>query len=312
VRDSDLRFLPRDTAGLAVLEVARFEDREAVVRWLDDFLKESGGEHGAAAIGRAFGKPLLEKIDRAALAVIPRQGTTGYAFLAEGSFEEKIVRGLTGESGLVTLFESSGTAGTPGAPPAADVSLLALPGNHLALGPRAVLENLRAGLAHPDDGLLGGPLLAVLKTVDPGHQVWGGFDVAAVTALQQAATQVSPPAPMVGLAKNLSAIAFQAAFGKTVDFDLVGLASGESGAKTLADATRGLVAIARVSASQGASGHASTPADPAHAWFDFLDGLTITQNGSEVRVRGRLDAVTARAFVAAAESGGGAASPPAR
>jgi hypothetical protein len=316
VRDSDLRFLPRDTAGLVVLEVARFKDREAVVRWLDDFLRQAGGEHGAAALGRALGKPLLEKVDRAALAVIPRQGTTSYAFLAEGAFEERTVRGLTGENGLVTLFETAGasdTAGPGDGLASTDVSLLALPRNHLALGPRAVLEELRARVAHPADGLLSGPLLPVLKHVDPLRQVWGGFDVAAVAALQPGTAAVPSQVPIASLAKNLSALAFEAAFDKTVDFDLVGLASGESGAKTLADAARGLVALARVSASQGAAGRApagapssgtdpspAAPADPARAWFDFLDGLKIDQQGSEVRLRGRLDATTARAFLSAA------------
>jgi hypothetical protein len=317
VRDSDLRFLPRDTAGLAVLEVARFQDREAVVRWLDDFLRQSGGDHGAAAIGRALGKPLLEKVDRAALAVIPRQGSTSYAFLAEGPFEEKTVRGLTGENGLVTLFETAGSSDSGGSGEGAaptDVSLLALPRNHLALGPRAVLEELRGRTAHPADGLLSGPLLPVLKHVDPQRQVWGGFDVAAIAALQAGAGQIPSQVPIATLAKNLRALAFEAAFDKTVDFDLVGLADGESGARTLADAARGLVAIARVSASQGAPGRApagapppagtdpspAAPADPARAWFDFLDALRIDQQGSEVRLRGRLDATTEHAFLSAA------------
>lgn len=325
VRDSDLRFLPRDTAGLAVLEVARFQDREAVVRWLDDFLRQAGGEHGAAAIGRALGKPLLEKVDRAALAVIPRQGGASYAFLAEGPFEEKTVRGLTGENGLVTLFEmagSSDTAGPGGGALPTDVSLLALPRNHLALGPRAVLEELRARIAHPAEGLESGPLLPVLKHVDSLRQVWGGFDVAAMAALQPGTGQVPSQVPIATLSKNLRALAFEAAFDKTVEFDLVGLAEGESGAKTLADAARGLVAIARVSASQGAAGRApagappsagtgssSAAADPARVWFDFLDGLKIDQQGSEVRLRGRLDAATARAFLSAAGANQGTPAP---
>lgn len=310
VRESDLRFLPRDTAGLAVLEVARFQDRDAVVRWLDDFLKQSGGEHGAAAIGRALGKPILEKVDRAALAVIPRQGTIGYAFLAEGPFEEKTIHGLTGDSGIVTLFEAAAEAA-----PSADVSLLALPLHHLALGPRAVLEDLRARAAHPGGGLLDGSLLPILRSVDPRRQVWGGFDVAAIAAIQQAAPQMAPAAPIAGLAKNLRALAFEAAFDKTVDFEVVGLATGESGAKTLADAARGLVAMARVSASQGAAGRPSTgpgsgsPEDPARAWFDFLDGLGIDQKGSEVHLRGRLDVAAARAILSTAGTGQGATRP---
>jgi hypothetical protein len=207
----------------------------------------------------------------------------------------------------VTLFEmagSSDTAGPGGGALPTDVSLLALPRNHLALGPRAVLEELRARIAHPAEGLESGPLLPVLKHVDPLRQVWGGFDVAAVAALQPGTGQVPSQVPVAMLSKNLRALAFEAAFDKTVEFDLGGLAEGESGAKTLADAARGLVAIARVSASQGAAGRA-----PAGVWFDFLDGLKIDQQGSEVRLRGRLDAATARAFLSAAGANQGTPAP---
>ena len=122
VRQSDLRFLPKETAGLAVIEVARFKDRQAVGRWLDDFTKGAGLAGGLDRVRAALGPDALDKLDRLSIALVPAAGTTpagmtGYAVLAEGRFDEKMVKNLTG-NGLVTLVD----VGT-----APDLSILALP-----------------------------------------------------------------------------------------------------------------------------------------------------------------------------------------
>jgi predicted transcriptional regulator len=308
VRKSDLRFLPRETAGLAVIEVGRFKDRAAVGRWLDDFTKEAGLTGGLDRVRAALGPDALDRLDRLSLALVPTGGTTGYAILAEGRFEEKTVKNLTG-GGLVTLVE----VGT-----SPDLSITALPQNHLALGPKAVLEQVRAaaGIAGaappaggaPGKGLLDSPVMRVLDKVSPAKHVWGGIDYGVLSTLLGEAGQGSPSgaSPMSGFTRNLRAVAFQGEIDSSVEFDLIGVADGEPGAKTLSDAARGLVAIARVGASQGAnraaeSGAAADPAvASARAWMKFLDGVTIAQSKEEIRVHGLLDGTMAKSFADAA------------
>jgi hypothetical protein len=324
VRQSDLRFLPKETAGLVVIEVARFKDRQAVGRWLDDFTKEAGLAGGLDRVRTALGPDALDKLDRLSLALVPAAvstpggttpaGMTGYAVLAEGRFDEKMVKNLTG-SGLVTLVE----VGT-----APDLSILALPANHLALGPRAVLEQVRAaagrtGTPAGHGGLAEAPVMGVLKRVSPAKQIWGGIDYSVLTSLMGSEGQAAGAAasPMSGFTRSLRGLAFQGAIDDAVEFDLVGVADGEPGAKSLADAARGLVAIARVGASQGANrSEDSNAADPAvasaKAWMRFLDGVSIAQSREEIRVHGLLDGAMARSFAGAASRAvPGAGAPPA-
>jgi len=338
VRQSDLRFLPKETAGLAVVEVARFKDRQAVGRWLDDFTKEAGLAGGLDRLRAALGPDALDKLDRLSLALVPTGqsaagaegggtaggattgatgGTlaglpTGYAILAEGRFDEKLVKNLTG-NGLVTLVE----VGT-----APDLSIAALPGNHLALGPRAILERVRAAAGAPvaaQDGLTAAPVMSVLKRVSPAKQIWGGIDYGVLTSLmgQEGQGAGAGASPMSGFTRSLRGLAFQGAIDDSVEFDLVGVADGEPGAKSLADAARGLVAIARVGASQGANRAAEgNSADPqiesAKAWMRFLDGVSIAQSREEIRVHGLLDGTMARSFAGAASRAvPGAGAPPA-
>ena len=301
VQQSDLRFLPKETVGLAVVEVARFEDRAAIGRWLDDFAKQAG-TGGLEKVRAALGPDALEKLDRLALALVPTNGTTQYAVLAEGRFEEQTVKNLTGNAGIVTLVE----VGT-----APDLSIMPLPQNHLALGPRAVLEQVRtlagAGATAGKSGLAEAPVMRILSRVSPAKQIWGGIDYRLLSGLIAEGGQDAGASPMAGFARSLKALAFQGAIDDDVQFDLIGLADGEPGAKTLADAARGLVAIARVGASQGAnraaegsSGEADPSVDAAKAWLRFLDGVRIDQERDEIRVHGTLDGTMAKTFAGAA------------
>jgi len=217
---------------------------------------------------------------------------------AEGRFDEKMVKNLTG-NGLVTLVE----VGT-----APDLSIAALPANHLALGPRAILEKVRAAAGSPaavKGGLAEASVMSVLKRVSPAKQIWGGIDYGVLSTLIGQEGSGGAASPMSGFTRSLRALAFQGAIDDSVEFDLVGVADGEPGAKSLADAARGLVAIARVGASQGANraveGNAADPAaESAKAWMRFLDGVSIAQSREEIRVHGLLDGAMAKSFAGAA------------
>jgi len=273
IRDSSLRLLPSETVGLAVVEVARMHDREAVGRWLDDLAGATGQGPVADMLRATLGKELLAQVDRIALALVPgAAGLTSYAFLAEGRFDEAKMKTLTGGQEILTIVE---VAGRP------DLSLTVLPGGQLAAGPRAVLTTLRANLGRAAGGLAGSRLAPMLDRVDPTSQAWGAIDYAPLADLARGAMQGRGAAvniPPAGSKGTLLGVAFQTSLDKTVEFDLVGVADAEPAAKQLADAARGLVALARMGASQSKDA----------TWLGFLDGLRIDQKSEAIRLHGTL------------------------
>ena len=68
---SALRFLPKETAGVAVLEASRIEDRAALTRWLGESMGETARQPGYAAVRGILGADFLQQIDRAAVALVP-------------------------------------------------------------------------------------------------------------------------------------------------------------------------------------------------------------------------------------------------
>lgn len=289
VRGSDLRCLPAGTAGLAVVEVARFKDRQAVGRWLDDFMKEYGPDAGLEGIRRALGPAIGDRLRRVALAVVPSGGATGYAVLVEGTFDAAMASSLTGGREILTLVEMSGRP---------DLSVTALEDHDLVFGPRAVLEEVRAAALRPEAGLGRSRLLPVLATISPDHEAWGAIDYALLADLLKTASPGGDAkAASLLPAGRLRAVAFQGAVDASVTFDLVGLADAEAGAKQLADAARGLVALARMGASQ------SQKKD----WLEFLDSVRIEQSDATVRLHG----VAAGGFLRALAPPAPAPTPPA-
>ena len=273
IRASALRLLPSETVGLAVVEVARMHDRQAVGRWLDDLAGATGQAAVIDAVRASLGKDLLEKVDRIALALVPgAAGLTSYAFLAEGRFDEAKMKALTGGQEILTLIE---VAGRP------DLSLTVLPGGQLAAGPRAVLTALRANLGRPTGGLAGSRLAPFLDRVDPTSQAWGAIDYGPLADLARGAMQGRGAAaniPPAGSKGTLQGVAFQTRLETSVEFELVGVADAEPAAKQLADAARGLVALARMGASQSKDA----------TWLGFLDGLRIDQKSEAIHLRGTL------------------------
>jgi hypothetical protein len=277
---SDLRLLPAESVGLAVLEVKSLRDQEAAGRWMEDFARELGATPALERVQDLLGQDSVKKVDRLALALVPLPGgQTGYAVLVEGDFDEAKVRALTGGEAILTMLE---VAGRP------DMSLTALPKSHLALGPRAVLEGMRRNLDHPDAGFLKSSLVPLLDKVKTTSQVWGAIDYAPLAALARdamAARGSGVPLPSPTATSTLRAVAFEGRIDQAIDFNLFGEADAEKGARQLTDAARGLVALARMGASQ--KGTKET--------LDFLDGLRIDQSGSEIQVHGTMSVGMARA-----------------
>jgi hypothetical protein len=273
IRASSLRLLPSETVGLAVVEVARLHDRQAVGRWLDDLAGAAGQGAVADTVRATLGKDLLERVDRIALALVPGPaGLTSYALLAEGRFDEAKMKTLTGGQEILTIIE---VAGRP------DLSLTVLPGGQLAAGPRDVLTILRANVGRATGGLDGSRLAPMLDRVDPASQAWGAIDYGPLADLARGAMQGRGTAvnlPPAGSKGTLLGVAFQTSLEKSVEFELVGVADAEPAAKQLADAARGLVALARLGASQSKDA----------TWLGFLDGLRIDQKNEAIRLRGTL------------------------
>jgi len=290
VRGSGLRFLPRDTAGVAVIEAARIEDRQALERWLGEAARGLMGDAGLVPLHALMGGDLMKKVDRIAVALVPEAAgrasaaPAGWAALVEGRFDPAT---LSGGDGIVPLVE---IASGP------EISLTALPGGALsggamAIGPRAVLERIRAAAGRAEEGFATAPLMSILAAVSPAAHAWGAIDYAPLAdftagALRGPGGSLSLPAPRSTGA--LRGVAFEGRVATDVGFTLVGVADAEPGAKQLADGARGLVALARMGASQGND----------RSWLEFLDGLRIDQAGAEVRIRGTVSRPMLQAFAA--------------
>ena len=281
VERGSLRYLPRESVGLAVVEVRALRDREGATRWLQDLSSKLGGADALARIRALAGPDTLEKIDRIALAVVPQAGgELGYAVLAEGKFEEEKVRSLTGGEEILTLVEVKGQP---------DVSLTVTPGGQPAIGPRGILAQVREAVKKSDAGLRRSSLMGILKKVEPTSQIWGAIDYQPLVKLARGAlgSTATPalPIPKEGTG-TLRAVAFQGVIDEAIRFDIVGQADAETGARQLSDALRGIVALARMSASQG----------QAKDWLEFLDGVRIDQAGDEIRLHGTLTETMARSL----------------
>jgi len=290
VRGSSLRFLPRDTAGVAVIEAARIEDREALARWVAEAAGGLTRGSGLAPLSAFVGADFMKKVDRIAVALLPGGAApagaaaeiaapAGWAALIEGRFDPAT---LSPGDGIVTLVEI-------GSGP--EISMTSLPGGALAIGPRRVLETIRAAAGSPKDAFAAAPLMSILAAVSPSGQAWGAIDYAPLAdftagALRGSGRSMSLPAS--GVPGALRGVAFEGRFAAEVGFTLVGVADAEPGAKQLADGARGLVALARMGASQGKD----------TSWLDLLDSLRIDQTGAEVRVKGIVSRPMLQAFAA--------------
>jgi hypothetical protein len=299
IQASALRHLPKESVGIAVVEMKALREREAAERWLEDLAADLDAAPSFKMIRQALGPDVLQKVDRVALALVPQEsGGTGYAVLAEGTFEEPRMRQLTGGQEVLTLVE---VAGQP------DVSLTVLPGGTPVFGSRSVLQRVRGTGSRKDAGLGASSLIGVLGKVQPAAQIWGAIDYAPLVELARRGMSSGghEAALSASGAGHLKALAFQGVIDKSIAFDLFGQAEAEPGAKQLADAARGLVALARMSASQQGTG----------PWLEFLDGIRIDQSGREVEVHGTLTSAIAQALagqlpgLAEGVSGAGGAAP---
>jgi hypothetical protein len=289
VRGSGLRFLPADTAGVAIIEVARIKDRDALAQWLGE---AAGGLFGGTvpeSVAALLRSDLIKQVDRVALALVPDTRTPpGWAALVEGRFDPRMLSAGDGIVPLVSL--SSGL----------EIGVTALPGGGVAIGPPSVLGRIRASADSERPGLASAQVMPFLGTVSPAADAWGAIDYAPLTEITGAALGsgghgLSLPSPKSPGA--LRGVAFEGRLEAEVSFTLVGVADAETGAKRLADGARGLVALARMGASQGK--------DPS--WLDFLDGLSIDQTSAEVRVHGKVSRSMLQALSARVTAPGGEA-----
>lgn len=304
VRGSSLRFLPRDTAGVAVIEAARVEDREALARWLGEAAGGLTGGSGLTPLRAVVGSDFMKQVDRIAVALIPGGpapsgaaapgaapgGTApaGWAVLAEGRFDPAI---LPVGDGIVTLVEV-------GSGP--EISMTALPGSALAIGPRIALETIRAATTRPQETLVGAPLMSILSSVSPSGHAWGGIAYGPLADFTAGALRGSGRSLPIAAPSSMGAlrgVAFEGRFAGEVGFTLVGVADAEPGAKQLADGARGLVALARMGASQGKD----------KDWLGLLDSLRIDHAGAEVRIKGTVSGAMLQAFAARLRAPGEAA-----
>jgi hypothetical protein len=273
VKKSSLGSFPKETVGLLVLEVRPLRSQKRASSWVEEMAEIADQEGPFRQVRDKFGMETLKKLDRVGLAIVPgADKTMDYGIVAEGSFDPSKIREALGGQDLVTLEEEQGKP---------DFSVAALEGGALALGPRRVLEVIRANAVRRGSGLDGNrPFLDLLMKVRPASHVWGAVDCRALGGLARESAlaqgiggSVLAKSPQ---ANNLLSLAFQGKIGDSVEFDLLGRADAEANARTLADAARGLIAIGRIGVGQGRTG----------GWLEFLDGLSIEQHGTAITLHG--------------------------
>jgi hypothetical protein len=284
VRNGALGALPRESVALLVLEVKALRAREPVAAWLRDAASGAGRQEALEQVRTRFGAQVIDRLERLSLAILPLEGVTmGWVVLAEGAFDEAAVREAIGGQEILTLFEVSGRP---------DLSVTVLKGGSLAFGPRAVLVGVRANTARRGSGLdANSALLDLLGKIRPdAAQLWGAVDYKPLARLARRAAE-SEGIRDLALSKapgveSLVALTFQGSLDDTLRFVLTGRTDAETSAKTLADAARGLVALARMAAGQ----------DSAKAWSEALEGIMIDQKGKEVTLHGAIALPTVAAL----------------
>jgi len=284
VKSSSIGTFPKESAGLLVIEIKKVKKLGADLPWVQKLAALADSDGGPFKdILQRFGKDTLSQIDRLSLAVVPgSENRVGYGVLAEGSFDTVKMKEALGGQDILTLVEAPGKM---------DFSISLLADGSLALGPRLVLETMRANAAAPGHGLDSNELLlGPLEKVRPEAQFWGSIDCRKLAELVRQSTESGD---LAGLplnskaAHSLLSLAFRGTIGDSTEIDLLGQADAEASAKTLADSARGLVALGRVGAGR----------DQAKEWLELLDGIHITQSGTDVNLRASIPSKTMQDFV---------------
>jgi hypothetical protein len=297
VRQGLLGALPRESVALLVIEVRALGRARASSSWMRE-LAAAADEGPFREIRDRFGTEAFGAVDRIGLAVVPRpDNKVAYGVVAEGSFDRRGMVGALGGEDLLTVQEA--------AEERPDLSLAVLPAGDLAVGPRAVLETVRANAARRGDGLdANDVLLGLLERVRPSSQIWGAIDCRRLNDLARQfalvrGVQALPldPGRPIG---SLTSLAFEGRGGRSLEFVVLAEAGDEKGARDVADAVRSLLAIARLGAGQEAG----------RDWVELLDAITVAQAGPSLTVRGSIPEKTMAALAARARAAAGAGTPP--
>jgi hypothetical protein len=292
VRRGGLGALPRESVALLAIEVRALGRSRASSPWMRD-LTAAMEEGPFREVRDRFGVDAFDAIERVGLAVVPQpDNRVAYGIVAEGAFDREALLAALGGAAVTTVQEGDGVR--------PDLSVAVLADGNLAVGPRLVLEAVRNNAARRGDGLDANEvLLGLLARVRPSSQIWGAVDCRRLTGLTRdfAAARGLAAAPLDASRQvgALLTLAFQGTVGRTVDFQILAEAEGEEGARNVADAARGLLAISRMAAGQ----------DAAREWLKFLDGVTIEQTGPSIALRGSVPEETLAAIAAKARAAAG-------
>jgi len=255
-----------------VLEVTPLRGLAAFDRWVKEISSAAEQEGPLGVLEKRFGPEAFDRIERLGLAIVPQRGDrVGYAILADGPFGEQAMRARLGDQEILTVLQIEGRP---------DFSVTVLEGGSLALGPRQVLEEMRANASRRNAGIDSNTLiLDLLRKIRPASEVWGAIDYRTIAKFgRQAPWSAAPGSAALKdnpVASALVALAFQGRIVGTPDFEVTGRADDEAGAHKLADAARGLVALGRMGVTQ----------QQAADWVGFLDGIRIEQKGEDVLLR---------------------------
>ena len=280
VRGSALGAHPKGSVALVVLEVKSLREGSGFAAWMQSLASRLEKQEALQQIKARFGPQIVDRLDRLSLAVAPMgDSRMGYAVIAEGRYEEAALRQSLGGQDSLTLLEIDGQP---------DLTAAVLSGGALALGPRSVLDEVRANRARSGAGLAANAtLMGLLDGIRPAAQAWGAIDYRPLLNLTHGLAESKGirdlTIPGASAAETLVALSFQASFGQRLDLEVTGRADAEANARNLADTVRGLVALARMGAGQDQT---------AKAWLDLLDAIGVDQKGTEVILRASIPEAT--------------------
>lgn len=301
VRRSALAAFPKRSVALLVLEVRPLRALPAFDRFVKEFSTAAGEETLLRGLSERLGPETFGLVERVSLAIVPQSDNrVGYAIVAEGRFDAKALGTRLGDREVLTVLEIEGRP---------DFSVTLLGGGGLAFGPRQILDEMRANAGRARAGLAAdAALVDLLRRVRAGSEIWGAIDFRTIARIAPQPGVMEPPGSTAlrdnPVASTLVGLAFQGRLVEAPEFDVTGHADDEAGARKLADAARGLVALGRMGVTQ----------EQAADWVAFLDGIRIEQKGPDVLLHARvppalLSAMAEKARAAALPAG--ASGPPA-
>jgi hypothetical protein len=257
--DSSFKFLPPDTRGIAVFDVAALKEAQL----FQDSMKDQNPTfpRGFLEFMAASGFDPKRDVDKV---TIGKLGAKDGLVIVQGSIDKFKVEQFMRDKGKPTEAYLGHTLYRDG-----EGAFLVLD-NTVVMGPLNAVKRAVDQMQLPGSQPLPADLSAAMKTIEAGNQIWAVGDF---SADDLRTVGIRGPAPAVQMLKSLNSGTYQMRVDTGVRARAVATFADAESAKNLADLGRGAVAVAKLQV-------AKRQPDILHA----LDGIQISNSGSTVTV----------------------------